>query len=89
MAQIVVEQSFDPPLTPESFGRLAERVEPCLEAYGVLWVRSYLAMDRRRMVCHFEAPDTEVVRAALRSADASFDRAWSAEVRLPDPSPAG
>jgi hypothetical protein len=84
MTHIVVEQSFDSPLTPEAFGQLAARVEPCLEQYGVTWVRSFMAADRRRMICHFEAADAEAVRAAYRSANARFDRAWTAEVRSPE-----
>lgn len=88
MTHIIVEQTFDPPLTDEAFSRLAARVEPCLEQYGVAWVRSFMAADRRRMICHFEAADAETVRAAYRSADARFDRAWTAEVRSPESAPA-
>jgi len=32
---IIVEQTFDPPLTPEAFSRLAARIEPCLEQWRV------------------------------------------------------
>lgn len=84
MIHVIVEQSFDPPLTPEAFSRLAARVEPCLEQYGVVWVRSFMAADRRRMICHFEAADADTVRRAYRSADADFDRAWTTEVRTPE-----
>lgn len=83
MTHIIVEQSFDPPLTPDDFSRLAARIEPCLEQYGVDWIRSYMAADRSRLVCHFQAADAETVRAAYRSADARFDRAWTADVRSP------
>lgn len=83
MTHIIVEQSFDPPLTPDDFSRLAARIEPCLEQYGVDWIRSYMAADRSRLVCHFQAADAETVRAAYRSADARFDRVWTADVRSP------
>jgi hypothetical protein len=84
MTHIIVEQTFDPPLTPEAFSRLAARVEPCLEQHDVVWIRSFMGADRRRMICHFEAVDAEAVRAAYRSADAPFDRVWTAEVRSPE-----
>ncbi len=38
------------------------------------------------MVCEFEAPDAEALRASMRSAEVSFDRVWPAEVyRLGEP----
>lgn len=88
MSQIIVEQTFDPPLTPEAHAHLRTRVEPCIEQHGVAWVRSYIAVDGRRLICHLEAPDAETVRAAFRSAGARFDRAWVTEVREPQPSAA-
>ena len=52
---------------------------PCLEQYGVTWMRSYFSSDRRRMICHYEAPDAEAVRASNRAAGALFEQVWSAE----------
>jgi hypothetical protein len=80
MTHLVVEQVFDPPLTDEEHNRAANRLDPCLEAHGARWMRSYLSLDRRRMVCEFEATDAEAVRASYRSANISFERVWSAEL---------
>jgi hypothetical protein len=80
MAHLVVEQIFDPPLTDEEHNRAASRLDPCLEAHGARWMRSYLSVDRRRMVCEFEAADAEAVRASYRSANIDFERVWSAEL---------
>lgn len=79
MAHLIVEQSFDPPLTDEEHTRLAERLDPCLESHGAAWMCSYLSADRRRMVCEFEAADAEAVRQSYRSAGLKFDRVWAAE----------
>jgi hypothetical protein len=79
MASIIVEQSFDPPMSDEEYGRLAKRLDPCLDLRHAIWVRSYVATDKRRMICEFEAPDAEAVREAMRSAKVPFDRAWAAE----------
>jgi hypothetical protein len=80
MPRLIVEHSFDPPLTDEEHHRASARLDPCLEAYGGHWLCTYLSHDRRRMICEFEAPDTESVRTALHSAEVAFDRVWSSEV---------
>jgi hypothetical protein len=80
MANLIVEQTFEVPLTDEEHNRAAARLDPCLEAHGAKWMRSYLSLDRRRMVCEFEAADAEAVRASYRSAECAFDRVWSADV---------
>jgi hypothetical protein len=80
MAHLIVEQTFDPPLTDEEHGRIGERLGKCLEAYGARWIRSYLSTDGRRMVCQFDAPDAEAVRTSYRSAGVGFERVWPAEL---------
>jgi hypothetical protein len=80
VAHLIVEQTFEAPLTDEEHGRLGQRLDKCLEAYGARWMRSYLSTDRRRMVCEFEGADAEAVRASYRSAGVGFERVWAAEV---------
>jgi hypothetical protein len=80
MAHLIIEQTFDPPLTDEAHKCLGQRLDSCLEAHGARWMRSYLSSDRRRMVCEFEAADAEAVRASYRSAGVAFERVWTAEV---------
>jgi hypothetical protein len=80
MARILVEQTFDPPMAQDQYDKIARRLDPCIELRDVLWRRSYVSQDRRRMMCEFEAPDAEAVREAFRSAGMPFERAWLAEV---------
>jgi len=80
MVTLVVERTFDEPLSDDSLAAVQARMGPCLEEYGVTWVRSYFSTDRRRMICHYEAPDAEAVRASNRAAEALFDHVWSAEI---------
>jgi len=80
MPVLVVEHSFDPPLTEESLKAAFARLDPCLKTHGATWLRSYVSADGSRMICEFEAADAEAVRASLRSADTPFDRVWSAQV---------
>jgi hypothetical protein len=80
MAYLVVEQSFESPISDDYYDRAARRLDPCLEAYGARWRRSYIAADRRRIICEFEAADADAVRTAYRNAEVPFDRVWVAEV---------
>ena len=80
MARIILEQSFEKPLSEDELKKLAQRIDECLEVRAGTWRRTYLSSDHRRMTCEFEAPDAEAVREACRSADVPFDRAWAAEV---------
>ena len=80
MATMVVEQSFDHALTSDELNAMARRVDPCLEAHGARWMRSYISSDRKRVVCEFEAADAEKVRESYRSAGVQFERVWTADV---------
>jgi hypothetical protein len=83
MVFLILEKEFDPPLGEVQHEGEAERLDPCLSAHGVRWLRSYVALDRRRMVCEFEAADAEAVRSAFRGAGVSFQRVWAAEQFFP------
>jgi hypothetical protein len=80
MARIILEQSFEKPMSEEELTKIARRLDECLEVRDGTWRRSYVSADRRRLTCDFEAPDAESVREACRSADVPFDRAWAADV---------
>jgi Nickel responsive protein SCO4226-like len=80
MARVVVEQVFDPPMSDEDYGKIAARLDPCLDARNAMWRRSYVAPDKRRVTCEFEAADAESVRDAFRMAGLKYERAWTAEV---------
>ena len=80
MPSMVVEQTFENPISPEELNALARRVDPCLEAHGATWVRSYISADRKRIICEFEAADAEKVRESYRSAGVDFERVWTAQV---------
>jgi hypothetical protein len=84
MPHVIVEYAFDRPATEEEFNEAAARLDPCLEARGVRWIQSFLALDRRNRICIFEAPDAEAVRSAYRMAKVGFVRAWAAEAIADD-----
>jgi hypothetical protein len=80
MPHIIVERTFDTPLTQEELTATEARMAPCLDLYNVRWIRSYWSADRRRMICEYDAADVASVRNVQREAEAKFDRAWTADV---------
>jgi hypothetical protein len=80
MPRIIVERSFETPLTKDDLSAVEARMAPCLDLYGVTWIRSYWSADRLRMICEYDAADVASVRNVQREAEAKFDRAWAADV---------
>jgi hypothetical protein len=78
MAHVIVELQFETPFSDEEHARSGRLIDDCVGARKGTWVRSYLSIDRLRMVCEFEAPDAESIREAYRSAGVPFVRVWSA-----------
>jgi hypothetical protein len=78
MPHYIVEHEYQSPLTDERHNEEGARADPCLAQYGVTWHASYLATDRLKMLCEFEADSMEHIRDALRSADVPFARVWPA-----------
>ena len=84
MSLVIVESSFDPPLTDELRQSISDRLDPCRHLRGVEWVQSFESRDFRRKICLFRAPDIDAVRESLNSAGVPYDRVWSASWREPD-----
>jgi hypothetical protein len=80
MSHVVVERSFPTPQSDEELSLVEDRLAPCSEVHGVVWIRSVVSVDRRHMICEYEAPDAETVRNVQREAEAPFDHIWSGEV---------
>jgi cation diffusion facilitator CzcD-associated flavoprotein CzcO len=66
------------PVDRDGVRRLARQA--CAELYRVEWLRSYLTMDGRRMLCWYQAPDAEAVRFVLRQQGSTEVAVWPAEV---------
>jgi hypothetical protein len=82
---IIIESSFDPPLTEDEFiEQIADKVNPCLDERQARWITSYMATDGRRRLCVFEAKDAEAIRQAYRLSGLKFDRVWAANQILAD-----
>lgn len=45
MAHIVVEESFDPPISEEVHNHLVEPLKPCLDLREATWLGSHMAKE--------------------------------------------
>jgi hypothetical protein len=80
LLRIVVERNFDTPQSDADMKLVADRERPCLAAFQATWKRSVLSVDRKRMLCEYEAADAETMRRIQREAGAQFERVWVGEV---------
>ena len=78
MAHIIVETNYPKPPTDSELQSDGAKLIPCIEERHCKWLRSYLSVDRKRRICHFEAPDAESVREAFRSAGLPVGECWKA-----------
>ena len=82
MEYVILEREFTEPLSSEAVRKMAAETR-CLDLYRVRPVRSYLMPGGKRMVCIFEAPDAEALRAVGRSNGFSGAVIWSSTVHTP------
>jgi len=76
----IVERTFAGPVSYAEV-KVAEEVGThSSNQREVRFLRSYFSSSRKRMICVYEAPDVEAVRAVNHHAGLPFERAWGAEV---------
>src|SRR4051812_38258929 len=78
MVMVVVERSFAEPVVLTELKERQLGAAWCFDTQGVRFVRGFCARDRRSVVCTYEAPDAEAVRATQRRANVPVLRCWSA-----------
>ncbi len=81
---VVVETLSDTPLYPEYPDEADRRTLDCIIKRDGKWRYSLLSSDRHRMICTFEAPDTESIRASYRRGGTFFSRMWPGKVITPE-----
>jgi hypothetical protein len=81
---VLVQRTFDEPVALEEIRALEDAGADRLEAHRVKLARTFFALDRKRMVCLYRAPDVESVRLAQREAGMPLDEVWSFDRIAPD-----
>jgi len=74
---VLVERRFNEPVKLEDVRKQKRENSWCLDTYRVRFLKTLLSRDRRRMLCLFEAPDTESVRLAEEKSRVPYDRVWA------------
>jgi Protein of unknown function (DUF4242) len=77
----VLESTYPNGLSDEQCHHERQHLLPCYAEHGIEWIRSYVSLDRTRVICELNAPDAEVLREANRKFGFPFDRVWSAQLR--------
>jgi hypothetical protein len=76
-ANVVVQRSFEEPVTLEEIQAIEDEGAWCLETHHVKFIRTYFSNDRKKMICLYQAPDAESVRLAQRQAQMPVDQVWA------------
>lgn len=82
-APVLVRRVFEEPVAIENLEAREADHAWCLQAYGVRFLQTFLARDRRRMLCLYAAPDAEAVRHVQRQAGMPFESAWTVTLCRP------
>ena len=80
---VLVERSFPAPVAFEEIAAAAQAASACLQVRDVKYARTFFSMDRKRMLCFYDAPDAESVRVAQREAKLPSDAVWAFHTVLP------
>lgn len=73
---VILERSWDPPMTEADMRVMATTPHDCFALYRVAWRGSMLSADGRDLVCHFSAPDAESARVALQQDGVDVTGLW-------------
>jgi hypothetical protein len=77
---VIVERWFSEPADIEELQAQEDAGHWCLDLHGIRFLRTYMAVDRTRFLCLYEAADTESVRIAQRTIGLPYERIWAAEI---------
>lgn len=81
---VIVERSFQEPVTYEEIKLVAQAAIGCFETHRVKYAGTLFSLNRKRMVCMYEAPDAESVRIAQREAELPVDTIWAFKQITPE-----
>jgi hypothetical protein len=76
-ANVIVERSFEEPVTLQEIQDIEDAGVACLDMRDVRFIQTFFSADQKRMICLYEAPDAESVRQAQREAGVPFNDVWA------------
>ena len=83
LACILVDSTWEPPITEARLRASLQQVAPYLEKNGAHWQRSLVSADGSRTLSTFKAPHAEAVEQAYQQAGISFLRLYPVDQFFP------
>jgi hypothetical protein len=83
LPNVLVERSFDKPVTLDSIQAIEDAGAQCLEMRSVTFTSTLFSADKTRMLCLYHAPDAQSVRDAQQEAGMPLDRVWPCQYLCP------
>jgi hypothetical protein len=78
----VMEGTY-PSLSESDWNEISHQISHACNELDVEWLRSYLSLDRTKLICELKAADLDSAQEIQRRADIPFDRVWAAQVLSP------
>ena len=82
MEHVIAERVYAEPVDVAKIAAALRTGHPCLDTYRVRHLRTYVSMDGKRLICEYEAPDAEAVRAVSQRLRIPYERIWTATVLI-------
>jgi hypothetical protein len=80
---VIVERSFTTPVQFADIAAISSGNAWCFETHRVHHTHSFFSRDGKRMLCFYDAPDTESVRLAQREAAMPTAAVWACTPIVP------
>ena len=80
---VLASWRFEAPVAFEELESIDASRAVCLRTHRVRFLRTFVASDRRRVICLCQAADAESVRLALRESKQPVERVWAFRQFLP------
>ena len=84
MEHVIVERVYAESVDVPAIAAASRAGHPCLDTYRVRHLRTYVSLDGTRLICEYEAPDAESVRAVNNRLRLPYERIWTATVLITD-----
>lgn len=80
MEHVIAERLFAESVDLGELEAMLRAGHPCMTTYRVRHLRTCVSLDGKRMICEYEAPDAESVRAVSKRLGIPYERIWTAKV---------
>lgn len=83
LTTVQVMEGTYPSLNETDWQEISRKILHYCAAWNIEWLRSYLSLDRTKVVYELNSPDIKLMQAAQQELGISCDRIWSAQILNP------